>query len=139
MKAQFLTSLILKDIDGKFVELNSSFCFYSKLLDQFIWVPKGFITDLESVPIFRSTSKRAGVIHDALCRIGVKPSVTKRMAAKVYLEAMTARDQTYYQNSSWFFKSWLWFYRHFKSFVVRYAWGYWKKHRIDATYKEMKK
>jgi len=138
MKSYFITGLVLKNIDGVYAELTSDFGYYSQRLNCEIWVPKGFITDLESVPIFRSKSKRAGVIHDALCRIDFKPSVSKAMAARIYLEAMTTRDRLYYTNALWYKRVWLSIYRFSKAHIVRWCSGYWKKHKMDATYEEMR-
>ena len=138
MKAQFLTDLILRNIDGKYSVLQKDFTVYSHILGCYICVPAGFISDTESVPLFRSTSKRAGVIHDYLCRMDVIPVVTKQRAASVYHEMMTCRDKKFYSNEPWYFRSWLFFYRWVKSSVVRIVWGYWKKHKVTATYEELK-
>ena len=139
MKSYFITDLILKDIDGVYAELTSDFGYYSQRLDCEIWVSKGFITDLESVPVLRSKSKRAGVIHDYLSRLDAYPYVSKAMAAKIYLETMETRDRIYYTNAPWFNRVWLCVYRHFKSNFVKYVpdFVYWKKHKINATYEEM--
>jgi len=138
MKSYFITNLVLKNIDGVYAELTSDFGYYSQRLDCEIWVPKGFITDLESVPVLRSKSKRAGVIHDYLSRLDAYPYVSKAMAAKIYLEVMATRDRLYYTNAPWYKKAWLGIYRFSKAHIVRWCPGYWKKHKINATYEEMK-
>jgi len=134
----YLSDLITKDLDGKYNELTKRFGFHSDVLGCAVWVPIEFVCDMESVPLFRTTNKRAGVIHDYLCRIDAVPTVTKSLAAKVYLEAMTTRDKLYYHKRPWYFRSWLFVYRHFKSRVVRIAWGYWKKHRVFDTLNQIK-
>ena len=74
--------------NSKFIE---SFEFYSDILNQWCEIPAGFEMDWESVPIIRGTSKIAGCIHDYLCRSDSKPIVTKKIAAKVYLEFLIFR------------------------------------------------
>ena len=135
----YLSDLITKDLDGEYNQLTEQFGFHSDVLQCSIYVPIGFITDFESVVLFRTTNKRAGTIHDYLCRIDAVPTVTKSLAAKVYLEAMTTRDKLYYSKRPWYFRSWLFVYRHFKSRVVRMAWGYWHKHRVFDTLEQIKK
>lgn len=138
MKSYFITDLITKDIDGVYIELTSDFGFYSEKFDCEIWIPKGFISDTESVPILRSKSKRAGITHDYLSRYGASPYVSKAIAAKIYLEAMTTRDRLYYNDAHWRKRLWLWFYRNVKAHIVRWCWGYWKRHKVNATYEELK-
>ena len=134
----YLSNFITKDLDGRYSQLTESFGFYSTILGCSIWIPTDFITDFESVILFRTTNKRAGAIHDYLCRIDAVPSVTKSLATKVYLEAMTTRDKLYYSKKPWYFRSWLFVYRHFKSRIVRMAWGYWKKHKVLSTLEQIK-
>ena len=138
MKAYFRTQLTVKDIDGTYSQLKYRFGFYSEVLGCNIYVPAVFITDFESVPVLRTTSKRAGVIHDYLCRIDAYPSVTKQLAARVYHEAMACRDRIYYGKSPWYIRTKLFCYRWIKSSVVRVAWGYWKKHKVMASYAEIR-
>ena len=93
MKPEFCTELITKELLGsKYAELMHDFVFTSAVLKRTIRVPKGFICDYESVPVFKATSKRAGVIHDYLCRIDSAPVVSKQIAAAVYAEAQQLRD-----------------------------------------------
>ena len=94
MKPEFLSELVTKELIGsKYAELTRNFAYYSAVLNQVISVPPGFICDYESVPIFKATSKRAGVLHDLLCRIDSDPVVTKQVAADVYAEAQKLRDR----------------------------------------------
>jgi hypothetical protein len=138
MEACFRTPLVVQDIDGVYSQLKESFEFYSAVLGCDIYIPEGFITDFESVPVLRTTSKRAGVIHDYLCRIDAYPSVPKQLAARVYHEAMACRDRLYYSQSPWYIRTKLFCYRWIKSSVVRVAWGYWKKHKVMASYAEIR-
>jgi len=96
-KPEFLSELITREIIGStYAQLVAPFGFYSAILGREFWAPIGFIQDYESVPFFKATSKYAGVGHDYLCRIDSDPVVTKKVAAQVYLEMMTCRDEILY-------------------------------------------
>ena len=138
MKASFKTQLTVKDIDGVYSQLKESFEFYSAVLGRDICIPVKFITDFESVPFIRTTNKRAGVIHDYLCRIDAYPSISKQTAASIYHEAMVCRDRLYYSQSPWYIRTKLFCYRWIKSSVVRVVWGYWRKHKVMASYEELR-
>ena len=122
--SNFLSKLITEEIDSKYARIIFPFVYYSDLLDDIIEVPSGFVFDYESVPIIRGTSKRSGTLHDYLCRIDSIPVVTKKVAADVYLEAMTER-----KNARWR--------RYIKYWAVRIAWGYFHKFKVASTYKEI--
>jgi len=55
-----------KVIDYKYSELIKDFFVYSDIIGLFV-IPKTFICDWESVPLFKGTSKVGGLIHDYLC------------------------------------------------------------------------
>ena len=94
MKPEFVTDLVTKELIGsKYAELTQAFIYSSAILRRTIWVPVGFVCDYESIPLFKATSKRAGVLHDLLCRIDSDPVVTKQVAADVYAEAQKLRDR----------------------------------------------
>lgn len=133
----YLSDLITKDIDGHYNQLTEEFTFYSETLGCQIHIPQGFLTDFESVPLIRSYNKRGGTVHDYLCRIDAVPTVTKKMAARVYHEAMEAKDREY-SNPSWFWKLRKRIWRYTKYTAVKYAWGYWKKHRIFDNINQLK-
>ena len=94
MKAQFLTDLVLKDLPGKWWQLEADLVYYSKLLDATITVPKGFVTDTASVPrlpfaywLFGGRGNAPAVVHDWSYRNELVPRLT---ADKVFNEALKA-------------------------------------------------
>jgi len=137
--SQFLTKLITEDIDGKYVRLMQDFRYYSSLLGCEIVVPKDFVCDFESVPVIRGSSKRGGCIHDYLCRIDAVPTVTKSQAATLYREVMKERDKEFPLSQSWLYRAKMLCARWIKSTVVRFAWGYWHRLKVTASYEEVKK
>ena len=102
--SKFLTCLDLHDMgDDESWALLSDLVYESDLLCCPVTVPKGFITDLASVPrvpiIFDLWGNRAhheAVIHDYLYTIGSVPDVSIGKANKVFLEAMRVRGKPYY-------------------------------------------
>jgi len=112
-------------IDYKYSRLLAPYRYKSVLLDCVITVPKGFVYDHESVPIIKGTSHRGGLIHDYLCRIDSKPVVGKKTAADVYLEVMTLRGNA-------------WWRRYVKYLVVRFCPFYFHRHKVMATYGELR-
>lgn len=98
-------------------------------------VPIGFIYDEESIPVVRGTNRRGGTIHDFLCRVDSDPIVTKAIAAECYLEIMSYTyeivDRGYWQHFKDFTKRWT------KWAVVYVAPGYFHKHKVMATGKEI--
>jgi len=113
----------VEEIDYKYVRFIDPFPMYSDLIGGFT-IPKGFICDRESVPLFRGTSIRGGYAHDYLCRTDSKPVVTKKVAADVYLEIMEKRGAS-------------WWRRYGKYWVVRFAPGYFHKLKVMASYEEV--
>lgn len=77
-------------IDYKWSMLTDEFECWSDIVGRII-IPVRFTCDWESVPIFKGTSKVAGLIHDYLSRYDSQPVVTKKVAADVYLEFMKYR------------------------------------------------
>ena len=122
--SRFLSKLITEEIDSKYARMVFPFVYYSDILNKIIEIPIGFVFDYESVPLIKGTSKRGGAIHDYLCRIDSIPVVTKKVAAEIYLEAMTARKNP-------------WGRRYIKYWAVRIAWGYFHVLKVLATYKEI--
>jgi len=93
-KSEFLTELDTRELLGsKYAQWLQRFGYYSEILGCELWMEIGFICDYESTPLFKSSSKRAGGIHDLLCRIDSNPVVTKQVAADVYAEAQKLRDR----------------------------------------------
>jgi len=138
MKTTFLSKLIYEDLPGgKYIRLYLPFSYYSELLGCIVEVPKGFVCDKESVPIIKSTSARGGIIHDYFSRMDSKPVVTKQIAADLYLEAQTARDEIL--NEGWFKRLSRKFRRQTKTLVVRIAPGYFHKFKVLSILEEIKK
>jgi len=130
-KSIFLSRLVTEELVGsKYARLAEPFRYYSLILDTVIEVPIGFICDYESLPILKATSKRAGVIHDYLCRIDSDPVVTKSTAAAVYNEAQALRDSMVCKNK--FKLCWRAILRGIKTSAVRVAPGYFHKKTVAA-------
>ena len=111
-------------IDHKYSRLVRGWSSYSEVLECLIYIPRGFVYDHESVPLFKGTSHRGGLGHDYLCRTDSIPVVTKKQAADVYLEIMTIQG-----NARWR--------RYLKYWTVRVWPGYFHKHSVNATYEEI--
>jgi hypothetical protein len=102
MISRFLTDLNLHDLgnDQEWALLNE-LVYVSELLNYTLIVPKGFITDLASVPrvppiVYAAWGNRAhyeSVIHDYLYCIGAVPEKEYDEVNKVFLEAMTVRNK----------------------------------------------
>ena len=103
MKSEFKTNLeisVCPDNEGIYI-LDTDLVYNSKILDRTVRVPKGFYTDLASVPrmpiaywFYGGRSHREAVIHDYLYRLDSDPVVTCMMANKVFLEAMKVRGKS---------------------------------------------
>lgn len=94
LKAEFRSHLIVTDDFGLPYELFQDLVFYSATLDRVITVPKGFQTDLASIPLGlwnllpkSGRYDRAAVIHDWLY---TKNGCTRAEADAVLKEAMEA-------------------------------------------------
>ena len=120
--SHFLTPLKLEEVGEDQWQLLDSLEYESDLLGHCITVPKGFTTDLESIPrwlpliyaMLYGIAHAASVIHDYLYTLAI---VTRRNADAVLYEAIVATGQP-----QW--KAWLiWI-------GVRMGGGVaWKKHR----------
>jgi len=131
----FLTDLIVKVISVNHIQIVEPFKYESDILGRIITIPTGFVSDFESVPLIRGCSRRAGIIHDYLCRINSDPVVTKVVAADVYMEAMTHRDSLL--TGSWCIKCKRALWREVKCRTVRIAGGYFHKLFVLSTYKDI--
>jgi hypothetical protein len=131
----FLTDLIVKIVGVNHVQLSEPFKYESDILGRVITIPTGFVSDFESVPLMRGCSRRAGVIHDYLCRIDSRPVTTKKVAADVYLEAMAHRDSLLHD--SWYTRHRRALWRKIKSRTVRIAIGYFHKLFVFDSYKKI--
>ena len=136
MKTYFASKLIVECLIGsKYIRLNEPFTYYSEYLNLLILIPADFICDFESVPLIKASSRHAGVIHDYFCRKDSRPIVTKQEAATLYLEAQTYRDSLLDDGFmlNRFIRRW------FKTLIVRVVPGYFHKHKVLSTLKEIKK
>jgi hypothetical protein len=134
-ESKFLSDLHTVDLPhSQYVMLTKPLAYYSRTLGTVIVVPVGFVTDLESIPLFKGTSKRSGVIHDYLSRFDSKPCVNKRLAAEIYLEAMRARDTELNRECLWCMVR-----RNVKAFFAFAAWGYFHSLPVGATFSEIMK
>lgn len=137
------TALVTESIAGsdKYVRLVEPFIFYSSVLRREVIVPKNMIFDLESIPLLRGTCPEAGCAHDYLCRKDSNPTVTKRVAAQVYFELMdhiyslddTKKISGLLDKIGDGFKKWA------KWAAVYLAPGYFHKHSVFASYREITK
>jgi len=128
MKSSFVSDLVTKNyLGGKYVELVDPFIYFSERFNKFLIVPVGFVCDFESVPLLRGSSKRAGVIHDYLCRIDSVPVVTKQMAATIYGEAQKCKDD---MMGGGFIRA---IKRGLKTTATRVAFGFHHKHKVGDT------
>ena len=91
-----LTPLVIEYVDGKSWVLRKTFAvdFDGALGLRRIYVPRGFVTDFNSIPRFfwrlapPTEYGEAAVIHDYLYRIGAKPEVSQEIADKAHRELM---------------------------------------------------
>ena len=135
-RPNFFTGLVTKELIGsKYAELTEDFRYFSAVLNREIVVPTGFVCDYESVPLFKATSKRAGVLHDYLSRTDSDPVVTKQQAADVYAEAQQLRDHLVCKGE--FKLAWRAVLCWVKTSAVRIAPGYFHKHKVFATVEDL--
>ena len=135
-KAEFLSSLVSENIDGRFFHLEKPLVYYSAKMECMITVPVDFVFDNESIPripvlyaMLGRTSDRAGCIHDYVCRKDSIPIVSMSLAAKLYVEANRSRGIN-------MFSCWLkWMGVFCSSPVVKYH----HKHKVMVSYKEISK
>ena len=96
-----MTELCLIEIGDKLWKLHEPLIYQSDVLDCTVTVPKGFVTDLASVPrvpfvyqFWGGRCHREGVIHDLLYRIDSVPVCSYMMANRVFLEAAKSRGKS---------------------------------------------
>ena len=107
MKSEFLTDLVIEELQEEGIwQLEEPLKYSSRLLNLIVEAPMGFKTDFSSVPrvpiaytFFGDRAHRESVIHDWLYSTG---SVSRRMADKVFLEAMKARKKPWWTRWSMF-------------------------------------
>ena len=101
MKSEFTTCLDchLSDNESVWI-LNQPLVYNSERLNATVSVPKGFETDLASVPrvpviysLFGARAHHEAVIHDYLYRIDSEPVASRKDADKAFLEAMAVRGK----------------------------------------------
>jgi hypothetical protein len=101
--AKFLTELDIKCVNDDLWELDSPLIYESDILERTVSMPKGFRTDLASVPriplvymAWGGRAHREAVLHDYLYRIDSDPVVSFSIANAVFYEAMKAREKPFY-------------------------------------------
>lgn len=100
MKSEFLTDLVVKQINDTTWALSFPLDYNSELLNDTIGVPGGFVTDFASVPrvpiaytLFGNRAHRESVVHDFLYQTHL---TSKAIADKIFLEAMKARGKPFW-------------------------------------------
>jgi len=153
MKREYTINPVVEEIDYKYVRFWEPFSIYSEVLKGWICFPVLFVCDRESVPFIKGTSIRAGYSHDLVSRkdaiqyiifddpkTAVK-EITKELAADVYLEIMEKRYALVCKGvtgvKKYLKKTDAWTRRYVKYWAVRFAWGYFHKHKVLATYEEI--
>jgi hypothetical protein len=97
--SHFHSALILKAVNNGW-EVIEDFGYTSELLNKDIIVPKGYFTDLASVPrlmrwivpVANAKNRKAAVVHDYLCTHGVELGIVsdQKQADLVFREALGA-------------------------------------------------
>ena len=97
--SHFHSALILKAVNNGW-EVIEDFGYTSELLNKDIIVPRGYFTDLASVPrlmrwivpVANAKNRKAAVVHDYLCTHGVELEIVsnQKQADLVFREALGA-------------------------------------------------
>lgn len=97
--SHFHSELILMAVDKGWVVVED-FTYTSELLNKDITVPRGYFTDLASVPrlmrwlvpVANAKNRKASVVHDYLCTHGVELEIVhnQKQADLVFREALGA-------------------------------------------------
>lgn len=136
--------------DNRYVKNTEAWSFYSTVVRDWCDAPAGFVHDTESVPIIRGTNREAGAGHDLVCRYdfvtrqkGLSP--TKLQAARIYLELQRyfdgiRRDSGLRQDRlrECLSRGGERIKRGVKTAIVIVAPGYWRRHKVAATYEELR-
>lgn len=95
MRAFFATSLVSEDLDGNRSRLVEPLVYFSKILMQYLTLPRGFEADSYSAPqtpfgswMVRGLDRRPAFVHDWL--YSPESGVDRETADRVLLEAMEA-------------------------------------------------
>ena len=99
---EFLTELDVVCVSDGCWKLDAPLEYRSDIAG-FISVPAGFMTDFASVPrvpvfftLFGDRAHREAVLHDYMYSLGSLPSVERRTADEVFLEAMAERGKGFF-------------------------------------------
>ena len=99
--SRFLNQLHASLKDDKIWILDYPLFYYSDILQEIVKIPKGFETDLASVPrvpfvywFWGGKAHREAILHDYLYRLDSDPVVSFKDANKIFLEAMKARQKS---------------------------------------------
>lgn len=101
--AKFLTELDAICVTDQIWRLDADLAYDSDIVGK-ITAPKGFYTDLASVPrwipgayvLFGGRAHREAVIHDYGYRSDASPVMTRKQVDDVFLEAMKERGKPWY-------------------------------------------
>ena len=121
MKPQIWNMPITQVIDYRYSRLIHSFSFYSDILGYLCIIPRNFIIKCDSTWKMPNVPK---LMYNYLCRKDSIPNVTKKQAADVYLEFLKYRGTSY-------------MIRYAKYWTVKMTMGYFHKHDVFDTYKEL--
>ena len=106
LKAQFLSTLRVEQVNERDWRLTAPLRFYSAKLGRLIEVPEGFVTDFQSVPrlpfiywFTGNTAQASGVLHDWFYRTNTE-DITRAAADDLLAEAMEALG--YWPARTWF-------------------------------------
>jgi len=93
MKSEFLTPLRTEKLNDGYYKLIDRLTYHSKLCQEIIIVPMGFVTDFASVPrvpiiysIFGNIGQKPGTLHDFLYR----EAWPRKIADRILFEACRA-------------------------------------------------
>lgn len=105
IESKFYVSLKMEKISPGIYKVLEDFPYQSRRLDTVLFVPKGFVTDLASVPrlpivymLTGGTSDEAAVIHDFLyqkhyyIKDGKPKKLSRRQADLVFMEANSINE-----------------------------------------------
>lgn len=106
IRAQFLSTLQVEQIDEKNWRLLNPLRYYSAILDREVVVPAGFVSDFASVPrlpflywLAAGKFQAAAVLHDWFYRTDTE-DITRATADALLAEAMQALG--YWKIRAWF-------------------------------------
>lgn len=139
--------------DPRYIRHIGIWSFFSTVVADWCDAPDGFVHDKESVPVVSGSNRESGTAHDLASRYDFvtrekKISPTKLQAARIYLELQRYFDdmeRRRWKYSTW--RDWLadqpdrildFLKRGGKTAIVIVVPGYFHRHSVSATYKEIR-